>query len=213
MWKELRNSFIVLCTISIITGIIYPLLVAMLAHLFFPKQATGRPIYRGDELVGSEWIGQQFSQPGYFWGRLSATSPMPYNAAASTGSNFGPEHPDLVKNARARLEQLRQYDNSIDRVPVDLVTSSASGLDPHISPAAAALQMKRVAEARKISAEVIYDLVRQHTEPRQFHLLGEPRVHVLKLNLALDRLSAQMIMESHNDTHATESGRTARQSR
>ena len=146
---------------------------------------------RNGQPVGSEQIGQPFSKPEYFWGRLSATSPVPYNAASSSGSNFGPLHPDLAKNAKDRIDALRKYDPSIDAVPVDLVTASGSGLDPHISPAAAEVQVRRVAAARKMTEEEVRAVVRRHTEPRQFGLLGEPRVNVLTLNLALDAGAAR----------------------
>jgi K+-transporting ATPase ATPase C chain len=152
----------------------------------FPYRANGSIQYRDGEAVGSEFIGQSFSHPSYFWGRLSATLPVAYNAAASGGSNYGPLHPELQRKAAARIDVLRAYEPGITAIPVDLVTSSASGLDPHISLAAAELQVRRVAAARRLSEEQVRELVRRHAEPRQFGLLGEPRVNVLRLNLALD---------------------------
>lgn len=187
MWQQLRPSLVVLGSLTLLTGAIYPLLVMVAAQTAFPLRARGNVLWGGGKAVESEeLIGQPFSRPEYFWGRLSATTPAPYNAAASTGSNYGPLNPDLAKNAMARLEALRQHDPDIGPVPVDLVTASASGLDPHISPAAAEVQVKRVAAVRKMSAEQVRSLVQKHTEPRQFGVLGEPRVNVLKLNLALD---------------------------
>lgn len=186
MWQYLRTSLVVLASMTLLTGVIYPLFVTIVAQAAFPFQANGSVLRNGDKAVGSEWVGQPFARPEYFWGRLSATTPLPYNAASSSGSNYGPLHPDLAKNAAARLDSLRRYDPDISSVPVDLVTSSASGLDPHISPAAAAVQVNRVAAARKMPVALVQALVQQHREPRQFGVLGEPRVNVLKLNLALD---------------------------
>jgi K+-transporting ATPase ATPase C chain len=176
---------------TLLTGVAYPLLVTAVAQAVFPVRANGSVVTDGEREVGSELVGQPFSRPEYFWGRLSATSPSPYNAAASTGSNYGPLHPDLTRNAAARLDSLRQIDPAISHVPVDLVTASASGLDPHISPAAAEVQVKRVAAARKMPEEQVRALVQRHTEPRQFGVLGEPRVNVLMLNLALDAAARQ----------------------
>jgi potassium-transporting ATPase KdpC subunit len=147
-------------------------------------------MHEGDKVVGSELIGQSFSKPEYFWGRLSATSPVPYNAASSGGSNYGPPHPALKESAEARLAALRKYPTPDGPVPVDLVTSSASGLDPQISLAAAEYQVPRVAAVRKISQESVKELVRRYSEARQFGILGEPCVNVLRLNLALDQLQA-----------------------
>lgn len=186
MWQPFRTSLMVLVSLTVLTGIVYPLLVTAVAQVVFPFRANGSMMTDGSSVVGSELVGQPFSRPEYFWGRLSATIPISYNAASSTGSNYGPLHPDLAKNAAARLDSLRQYDPGIGPVPVDLVTSSASGLDPHISPAAAAVQVNRVAAVRKMPIEQVQTLVQQCTEPRQFGVLGEPRVNVPKLNLALD---------------------------
>lgn len=188
MWNHLRTSLAILGVMTVLTGVVYPLVVTLLAQTVFPQRADGSLVARNGQPVGSDLIGQPFSKPEYFWGRLSATSPVPYNAAASSGSNFGPRHPDLAKNAQERIDALRKYDPTIEAVPVDLVTASGSGLDPHISPAAAEVQVRRVAAARKLTEEEVRALVRAHTEQRQFGLLGEPRVNVLALNLALDAL-------------------------
>jgi K+-transporting ATPase ATPase C chain len=186
VWNHLRASLVVLGLMTLLTGVVYPLALTVLAQTLFPGPANGSIVARNGQPVGSDLIGQPFSKPEYFWGRLSATSPLPYNAAASSGSNFGPRHPDLAKNAQGRIDELRKYDPTVGVVPVDLVTASGSGLDPHISPAAAAVQMKRVAAARKMTVEEVQRLVALHTEGRQFGVLGEPRVNVLRLNLALD---------------------------
>lgn len=186
MWQLLRTSLIMLALMTVLTGVMYPLLVTAVAATVFPFQAGGSVVTAGDAAVGSELIGQPFARPEYFWPRPSATAPVPYNAAASTGSNFGPLHPDLARVAAARLDALRRYDPDLGPVPIDLVTASSSGLDPHISPAAAEVQVRHVADARKMSVEQVRNLVREHTEPRQFGVLGEPRVNVLMLNLALD---------------------------
>jgi K+-transporting ATPase ATPase C chain len=189
MWQQLRSAVVVLAASTLLTGVVYPLAVTLLAQVLLPGPANGSLVVRDDKPVGSELIGQPFSKPEYFWGRLSATAPVPYNAAASSGSNFGPRHPDLAKNAQDRIDALRKYDPAIVAVPVDLVTASGSGLDPHISPAATEVQVRRVAAARKLTEEQVRALVQAHTEPRQLGLLGEPRVNVLALNLALDAMS------------------------
>jgi potassium-transporting ATPase KdpC subunit len=186
MWQHLRTSLIVLVGMTLLTGGVYPLVVTLFSQTLFPGPANGSLVVRDGRPVGSDLIGQPFSKPEYFWGRLSATSPVPYNAASSSGSNFGPRHPDLAKNAKERIDALRSADPGIDAVPVDLVTASGSGLDPHLSPSAAEVQIWRVAAARKIAVEEVRRLVAVHTEGRQFGVLGEPRVNVLALNLALD---------------------------
>jgi potassium-transporting ATPase KdpC subunit len=187
MLKELKPAVIVLLLLTIITGVVYPMAVTGMAQLLFDKQANGSLIEREGKTVGSALIGQPFSDPKYFWGRPSATSPYSYNAAASSGSNQGPTNPDLVDAVKARAEGLRAADPERKEViPVDLVTTSASGLDPNISPAAAEYQVARVAQARALSTEAVRKLVAQHTEKRQFWILGEPRVNVLALNLSLD---------------------------
>ncbi len=173
---------------TVITGVAYPLAVTGLAQLLFPKQASGSLI--SNELgkpLGSTLIGQAFSDPKYFWGRPSATSPYPYNAGASSGSNLGPTNPALMESVKARIETLRKFDpDNQQAIPVDLVTASASGLDPHISLAAAKYQISRVAKARKVAIHSIIALIDANTEPRKWLILGEPRVNVLTLNLALD---------------------------
>jgi K+-transporting ATPase ATPase C chain len=189
--SQLRPALVALVLLTVITGVIYPLAVTGLAQAFFPHQANGSIIMKNGHALGSELIGQPFDDPKYFWGRLSATSPFPYNSAASSGSNLGPLNPDLVRVAQARIKALRTADLSLALdntmpIPVDLVTAPASGLDPHISLAAALYQVPRVAHERGISEDQVRSLVAQFTEGRQFGILGEPRVNVLKLNLALD---------------------------
>lgn len=187
MFTQLRTAALVLMALTVLTGGVYPLVVTAIAQLAFPRQANGSLIQQGDQITGSELIGQPFSRPEYFWGRLSATGPHPYNAAASSGSNFGPLHPGLKEAAEARILVLHSAGSSGKVVPVDLVTASGSGLDPHISPAAAEFQVPRIAMARKLSEGAVRELVSQHTEGRQLGILGEPRVNVLRLNLALDQ--------------------------
>lgn len=188
----LRPALTLFIVLSLITGLLYPLAVTGVAQTAFPHQANGSLIARDGKAVGSELIGQSFTQPGHFWGRPSATAPMPYNAAASGGSNLGPTNPALAEAVKARTEALRAADPGNTRpVPVDLVTASASGLDPHISPAAAAYQAPRVARARGLPPMQVQALVQQHTESPWLGWLGEPRVNVLALNLALDALPKQ----------------------
>jgi K+-transporting ATPase ATPase C chain len=186
MLNMIRSSLVILLVLAVLTGIIYPVLVTVIAQGAFPHQANGSILQQGDKVVGSELIGQPFSKPEYFWSRLSATSPVPYNAAASSGSNFGPLNPELKKTAEARIAMLQNYSSS-KSVPVDLVTASGSGLDPQISLAAAEYQVARVAKARKASENEVQRLVEQSTEERQLGVLGEPRVNVLLLNLSLDK--------------------------
>ncbi len=186
MRAQLRPAIVSLLALTLITGVFYPLAVTGWAQAFFPYQANGSIIVSDGQARGSEWIGQPFDAPGYFWGRLSATRPFPYNAAASSGSNLGPSNPDLLQAAQARVDALRAADPDQQAlVPVDLATASASGLDPHISVAAALYQVPRVARAHGLSEAQVQALVAQCTEGRQFGILGEPRVNVLKLNLAL----------------------------
>ena len=185
-----RPALILFVILSVVTGLLYPLAVTGVAQAVFSHQANGSLITQNGKVVGSELIGQSFTAPGHFWGRPSATAPMPYNAAASGGSNQGPTNPALVDAVKARIEALRAADPGNTRaVPVDLVTASASGLDPHISPAAADYQTARVAKARGLPLAQVQTLVQQHTEAPWLGLLGEPRVNVLALNLALDALS------------------------
>lgn len=187
MNKILRPALVLLFALTVVTGLIYPAVVTALSQAAFPHQANGSLIERDDKPVGSEIIGQQFAAPQYFWGRLSATTPNPYNAGSSGGSNFGPTNPALAEEIRGRLVALHAADpDNTASPPVDLVTSSGSGLDPEISPAAAAYQVARVAKARGMTVPQVERLVAQATAGRQFGFIGEPRVNVLKLNLALD---------------------------
>lgn len=198
MTRQFRPALLMLLVMTLVTGVAYPLIVTGIAQLAFPKQANGSLIFDdGGKTIGSELIGQQFDAPQYFWGRLSATSPAPYTAfnkeklTGSSGSNLGPLNPALIANAKARIEALRAADPDNDAlIPVDLITSSASGLDPHLSPAAAYYQAARVARARNLDESQVRQMIAQYTEGRTFGVLGEPRVNVLKLNLALDEFSA-----------------------
>jgi potassium-transporting ATPase KdpC subunit len=186
MRSEMRPALLMLLVLTLITGVAYPLAITGIAQALFPRQANGSLIVRDGRVVGSSWIGQPFSSPKYFWGRLSATSPA-YNAGASSGSNLGPLNPALIDAARARIEALRAADPYEPvPVPVDLVTASGSGLDPHISPAAAEYQVIRVAKARGLAPNAVRNLVRAHTTRRWMGVVGEPVVNVLELNLALD---------------------------
>jgi K+-transporting ATPase ATPase C chain len=188
MLEQLRTATVLLIALTILTGGVYPLIVTTIAQSAFPRQAHGSLIQSGERTVGSDLIGQSFTRPEYFWGRLSATGPVPYNAAASSGSNFGPLHPELKEAALARITALEVWGPQGKGIPVDLVTASGSGLDPQISPAAAVFQVSRIAAARKMSEDAVLELVRQHTLGRQLGMLGEPRVNVLRLNLALDQV-------------------------
>ena len=187
MKEHLRPALTMLLALTLLTGVVYPLIVTGLAQIMFPQQANGSLMVREGKVIGSELIGQYFDEPKYFWGRPSATSPFPYNAAASSGSNLGPTNPVLIEAVKTRVAALRAADPGNEApVPVDLVTASGSGLDPHISPAAAQYQVKRVARARGLDVNAVKELVARHIEGRQFGFLGEPRLNVLKLNLALD---------------------------
>lgn len=189
MIDKLRPIIVVFIMLSILTGLIYPLFVTAVAQWIFPAKAGGSLIRIDGQLAGSELIGQPFKDQKYFWGRFSSTPDFPYNAASSSGSNLGPSNPALAGAARARVQALQAADpENKSPIPIDLVTSSGSGLDPHISPAAASYQVPRVARVRGMSEDQVFRLVEQFTEPRQWGFLGEPRVNVLKLNLALDRL-------------------------
>lgn len=195
MSSQLRPALVILLLLTLITGVLYPLVTTGIAQVAFPHQANGSIITDTGKPVGSELIGQQFDAPKYFWSRLSATGTFPYNAfnaenlTASSGSNYGPLNPALLAAVQARVDALHQADpGATSPIPVDLVTASGSGLDPHISVAAALYQAPRVARERGLSEAQVRDLVAQFTEGRQIGMLGEPRVNVLKLNLALDRL-------------------------
>ena len=185
---HLRPALVSLALLTLITGVAYPLVVTAIAKIAFPSEAGGSLIVDKDgKVLGSRLIGQPFDDPKYFWGRPSATSPFPYNAAASSGSKQGPTNPVLTKAVQERVDALRAADpGNTAPVPVDLVTASGSGLDPHISPAAALFQVRRVAKARNLDEAEVRQLVDTHTEGRQLGFLGEPRVNVLALNLALD---------------------------
>ncbi len=196
MTSQLRPAFFLLLIFTLITGVIYPLVVTGIAQVVFPSQANGSLIVTKDgKAVGSELIGQQFDDPKYFWGRISATGTFAYNAfnaenlTASSGSNYGPLNPALIDMVQARIDALKAADpDNTAPIPVDLVTASGSGLDPHISIAAALYQVSRVAAVRGLSEADIQSLVEKYTEGRQFGFLGEPRVNVLLLNLALDAI-------------------------
>jgi K+-transporting ATPase ATPase C chain len=187
MLRELRPALIVFGMLTLVTGVAYPLLTTLIGGVAFPSQVVGSVIERDGQAVGSRLLGQPFSSPQYFWSRPSATGPMPYNGAVSSGSNQGALSPVLHEAVAARIAALREADpDNGAPVPVDLVTASGSGLDPHISVAAAEYQVARVARARNLRASDVAAFVRQHTEGRTFGVLGEPRVNVLTLNLALD---------------------------
>lgn len=187
MSKLLRQSFALLLLMTVITGVLYPLAATGLAQLVFPRQANGSLIVQDGKPIGSVLIGQSFTDPTYFWGRPSATTPNAYNASASTGSNLGPTNPALTDAVKQRIAALRAADpGNTAPVPVDLVTASGSGLDPEISPAAAQYQLARVAKARGLSTAQVQALVNEYTSGRQLGVFGEPRVNVLQLNLALD---------------------------
>jgi K+-transporting ATPase ATPase C chain len=191
MRDAIRTSFVMLLILTALTGVAYPLVVTGVAQVVFPAQANGSLVVRDGRPVASSLVGQSFTGARFFWGRPSATSPTPYNAASSGGSNLGPLNPSLRSNVRSRIDDLRRYDPNLKSFPVDLVTASGSGLDPHISPAAAEVQVPRVARARGESEDVIRRLVSRHTEGRQLGLLGEPRVNVLLLNLALEEATGR----------------------
>jgi K+-transporting ATPase ATPase C chain len=194
MLAQLRAAVVSLLVFTVLTGLAYPLVVTGIAHAAFPAQADGSLVVRKGRVLGSTLIGQPFDDPKYFWGRLSATTdangkPFPYNGAASLGSNLGPTNPALLDEVKTRIDALRAADPTNDApIPVDLVTSSGSGLDPDISPAAALYQVRRIARARGVDEADVRGLVAEHTEGYQLGFLGEPRVNVLELNLALDGL-------------------------
>ena len=188
MLAHVRAAIVSLVLLSAVTGIAYPAVVTVIAQVIFPRQANGSLIVKDGKVVGSELIGQPFDDPKYFWGRPSATSPFGYNAASSSGSNQSPTNPDLIKAVQVRVDALRAADpGNTAPVPVDLVTASGSGLDPHISPAAALYQIQRVAKARKMDVAAVRQLVDENIEGRWLGVLGERRVNVLQLNLALER--------------------------
>jgi len=189
MLNYFKPAAMLLLLLTLLTGVIYPLVVTAFAHTFYADKANGSLIYdTKGQAIGSALIGQSFTQAKYFWGRASATSPYPYNASASSGSNLGPTNPALMNTVNARVKTLQAAESTNKTaVPVDLVTASASGLDPHISVAAAEYQLKRVAKARNMDENKLRELVSAQTETRQWFILGEPRINVLQLNLALDQ--------------------------
>ena len=194
MRAQLRPALVALGLFTVLTGVLYPLVVTGLAQALLPGPANGSLMVRNGHVVGSALIGQPFDDPKYFWGRPSATSPAPYTAfnaetlTGSSGSNYGPLNPAWLDAVQGRIKALQEADpGNPAPIPVDLVTASASGLDPHVSPAAAAYQVRRVARARRLSEEAVRQVVAQHTEGRTLGLLGEPRVNVLAVNLALDQ--------------------------
>ena len=185
--KELRNGILLFVALSLLTGVLYPAAVTVLAQLMFPKQANGSVLYGADGTpIGSSLIGQPFSDPKYFWPRPSATTDFPYNALASGGSNLGPTNKDLISQVSDRVKSF-QESGIQEQLPADLVMASGSGLDPHLSPESALIQIPRIAKERNMSEEKLRALVRAHLEDRQFGLLGAPRINVMKLNLALDK--------------------------
>ncbi|PPD46778.1 MAG: potassium-transporting ATPase subunit C [Methylotenera sp.] len=186
--QSIRPAVVLFILLSIITGVAYPLATTALGKWLLPNQANGSLFENEGKLIGSSLIGQNFTEPKYFWGRPSATGPYPNNAAASSGSNQGPLNPALAEAVKSRISALKAVDpdNTLP-IPVDLVTASASGLDPHISPAAAAYQASRVAKVRGVNATSVQALINDNTEGRQWGIFGEPRVNVLKLNIALDK--------------------------
>ena len=183
---QIKQAILIFIVLSIITGIIYPLFITGIAQVFFRNQANGSLIYQNGKPVGSALVGQAFNDPKYFWGRISATSPASFNAASSSGSNLGPTNPVLVEAVKARIKALKSADPNSNLIPVDLVTSSASGLDPHISLAAAYYQAPRIARLRGLSEDIIRVFITKYTSGRLFGIIGEPVVNVLELNLALD---------------------------
>lgn len=191
MKSQIRPLIVIFAVLTVVTGLVYPGVMTAFGQAVFHREANGSLLEADGKVVGSALIGQQFDAPRYFWGRLSATSPMPYNAQGSSGSNFGPTNPALADEVKGRIAALKAAGTDVSQpVPADLVTSSGSGLDPEISPAAAAYQVTRVAQARHMNANDVQALVDRYTKGRQFGVLGEPRVNVLELNLALDGKAA-----------------------
>ncbi len=188
--RQLKTAISLLLILTLLTGVIYPALVTGIAQLFFPFQANGSLIKYNNKIIGSQFIGQSFTDDNYFWGRPSATQPYPYNATNSSGSNLGPTNPSLLTAIKTRIANLQKNSphNKKELIPVDLVTASGSGIDPEISPFAAMYQVPRVAKTRKIPEEKLRSLIQKLTKNRYFGILGESRINVLQLNLALDNL-------------------------
>lgn len=192
MIKQLKTALIIFLIMMFLTGVVYPLAVTGLAQALFSWRANGSLIHKDGQIVGSELIGQSFVDPKYFWGRPSATTPFSYNPMSSTGSNLGMLNPKLLDSVKDRIATLQTADpHNLNLIPVDLVTASGSGLDPHISPAAAFYQVSRISKVRNIQEHILIDLIQRSTEGRTFKILGEPRVNVLRLNLALDALEQE----------------------
>ncbi len=188
-FKQIKIAFILLVLLTLLTGLIYPVLVTAIAQILFPWQTNGSLIIQDNKIIGSQLIGQSFTDNRYFWGRPSATTPFPYNGINSSGSNLGPMNPDLLKTVKNRITLLHQADPSnLSPIPIDLVTASGSGLDPDISPYAAVYQIPRIAKARGLSELQLKKIIDDCTTPRAFGILGEPRINVLFLNLALENL-------------------------
>jgi K+-transporting ATPase ATPase C chain len=187
--SQIKTALLLLIMLTVITGLFYPLIVTALAQLLFPHQAKGSLVLQNNKAIGSQFIGQPFSSPAYFWSRPSATKPYPYNGEASSGSNSGPTNRDYLATVKERIAQLKKDDSENNHlIPVDLISASASGLDPEISPFAAFYQVARVARARQLPETVLQQLIKKQIKNRTFGLLGEPRVNVLQLNLILDTL-------------------------
>jgi K+-transporting ATPase ATPase C chain len=208
--KQLYPAVAALILFTVICGLVYPLVITGVAQMIFPHEANGSILTQNGHPAGSELIGQPFSDQGHFWGRPSATSPFPYNSAASSGSNLAPTNPDLTTAVSERVRALKEADPGNNQpIPIDLVTSSGSGLDPHISPEAAEYQVPRVARVRRLPVEEVQRLVREYTEDSTWGILGEPRVNVLRLNQALDTLSLARNPENQkvdgNGTHTPQS--------
>lgn len=201
MLSQLRPAVVSLLVLTLVCGVVYPAIVTGVAKVVFPRQAEGSLIERDGKMVGSKLIGQAFTDPKYFWPRPSATSPTPYNGVAGSGSNLAPSNPALADAVKQRVEHLRAADPGNDSpVPVDLVTASASGLDPHVSPAAARYQVPRVARVRGLAPELVQEMVDRHTEQRFLGVIGEPVVNVLALNLELDQGAGRGVVSAADGT-------------
>lgn len=192
MFKQIRIAIQSTVVLTLVFGFLYPLAMTGLSQVLFPEQANGSLLFKNGKPVGSSLIGQQFDDPKYFWSRLSATGPVPYNGASSSGSNLGPTNPAFLKAVQDRVDALHKVDpTNKELIPIDLVTASASGLDPHITPAAALYQAKRIALVRGLTESAVQDLIQKHTQGRFLKLLGEPAVNVLELNLDLDGVKTE----------------------
>lgn len=189
MKEQIRSAILMFVILSLLTGIFYPAFITGAAYIFFPRQATGSMLYQNNKLLGSVLIGQEITDPKYFWGRISGTSPFAYNSSSSSGSNLGPSNPALIEKVKIRIRALKEFDpDNTNPIPIDLVTSSASGLDPHISIAGAYYQIPRVARMRGLTEDMVKAIVNRHTNGCIFGLIGEPVVNVLELNLELDSI-------------------------